>query len=73
MMHGAPIKSVKVTSQVWPVSEKNIVYIEGRNGNSPAKYQQVETLIRAFSFTGSAGHLHQVLSGSFGFLPTKGN
>ena len=28
---------------------KNIGYIEGRNGNSPAKYQQEEILIRAFS------------------------
>ena len=28
---------------------KNIVYIKGGNGNSPAKYQQEETLTRAFS------------------------
>jgi hypothetical protein len=28
---------------------KHIVYIEGRNGNSQAKYQQAETLGRAFS------------------------
>ena len=28
---------------------KNIVYIEGHNGNSPAKYQQVETLTRSLS------------------------
>jgi len=27
----------------------NIVYIEGRNGNSPAKYKQFETLQRSFS------------------------
>ena len=34
---------------------KNIVYIEGRNGNSPAKYQQEETLTRAFSLLGQQG------------------
>ena len=28
---------------------KNIAYIEGRNGNSPAKYKQLETLQRTFS------------------------
>ncbi len=28
---------------------KHIVYIEGRNGNSPAKYKQKETLARSFS------------------------
>ena len=34
---------------------KNIVYIEGRNGNSPAKYQQEETLTRAFSLLDQQG------------------
>ena len=34
---------------------KNIVYIEGRNGNSPAKYQQEETLTRAFSLLDQHG------------------
>lgn len=34
---------------------KHIVYIEGRNGNSQAKYQQEETLARAFSLLGRQG------------------
>ena len=34
---------------------KNIVYIEDRNGNSPAKYQQEETLTRAFSLLDQQG------------------
>ena len=34
---------------------KNIVYIEGRNGNSPAKYQQEEPLTRAFSLLDQQG------------------
>ena len=34
---------------------KNIVYIEGRNGNSPAKYRQEETLTRAFSLLDQQG------------------
>ena len=34
---------------------KNIGYIEGRNGNSPAKYQQEETLTRAFSLLDQQG------------------
>ena len=34
---------------------KNIVYIEGGNGNSPAKYQQEETLTRAFSLLDQHG------------------
>lgn len=35
--------------------DKNIVYIEGRNGNSQAKYQQTETLTRAFSLLDQQG------------------
>jgi len=34
---------------------KHIVYIEGRNGNSPAKYRQAETLQRAFSLLETEG------------------
>lgn len=34
---------------------KNIVYIEGRNGNSQAKYQQKETLSRTFSLLNQEG------------------
>lgn len=34
---------------------KHIVYVEGRNGNSPAKYKQGETLGRSFSLLESAG------------------
>ena len=34
---------------------KHIVYIEGRNGNSQAKYQQVETLQRSFSLLSGQG------------------
>jgi len=34
---------------------KNIVYIEGRNGNSPAKYLQDETLGRTFSLLENEG------------------
>ncbi len=34
---------------------KNIGYIEGRNGNSPAKYLQEETLTRAFSLLDQQG------------------
>ena len=34
---------------------KNIVYIEGRNGNSQAKYQQKETLTKAFSLLDQQG------------------
>ena len=32
---------------------EHIVYLEGRNGNSQAKYQQAETLNRAFSLLGN--------------------
>jgi len=34
---------------------QHIVYIEGRNGNSPASYRQVETLKRSFSVLESEG------------------
>ena len=34
---------------------KHIVYIEGRNGNSPAKYKQNETLERTFSLLQAEG------------------
>ena len=34
---------------------KQIVYIEGRNGNSPAKYKQSETLERSFSLLETEG------------------
>lgn len=34
---------------------KHIVYVEGRNGNSQAKYQQAETLARCFSLLDGQG------------------
>ena len=34
---------------------KHIIYIEGRNGNSPAKYKQKETLQRTFSLLEAKG------------------
>ena len=34
---------------------KHIIYIEGRNGNSPAKYKQKETLQRTFSLLEAEG------------------
>lgn len=33
----------------------HLVYIEGRNGNSPAKYKQVETVKRSFSLLEEEG------------------
>ena len=49
MMHGEAIKKCEGYQPDVASIGKNIVCIEGRNGNSPAKYQQEETLTRAFS------------------------
>ncbi len=55
MMHGAPIKSVKVTSQVWPVSEKTLFTSKVVMATAQPNTNKKKLCTRAFSLLDQQG------------------